>query len=370
MKRSQVFFTDFRTKFHGTGLADKLQRLMKFSGFESIDFKDKFVAIKIHFGEAGNLSYLRPQYAKAVADYVRELGGKPFLTDCNTLYAGSRKNALEHLDTAAMNGFNYETTGCRIIIADGLKGNDEVAVPVPNHIHCPTAKIGRAVMDADIIISLSHFKGHEIMGVGGAIKNVGMGCGSRAGKMEMHSDGKPLLDKERCIGCGICQKHCAHGALTKSGGKMSIDRSKCAGCGSCIAVCPRDALESSWDQGSRLLNEKTAEYAAAVLANRPHFHIALLCDISPNCDCHGENDTPILPDIGMLAGFDPVALDVAGCDLCNQAPRLDHTWMDKCGNSGDVFNDAHPDTVWRSAIDHALKIGLGSDQYELVTMKL
>ena len=369
MDVSKVFFTDFRTEFHGAGLCVKLRRLMKLAGFESIDFTDKFAAIKMHFGEAGNLAYLRPQYARAVADYVRELGGKPFLTDCNTLYAGSRKNALEHLETAAANGFNQITTGCQIIISDGLKGNDEVDAPVPNFIHCPTAKIGRAVMDADVVISLSHFKGHEIMGVGGAIKNVGMGCGSRAGKMEMHSDGKPLLDPERCVGCGICQKHCAHGALTRVGKKMTIDHAKCAGCGSCIAVCPRDALASSWNFGSRLLNEKTAEYAAAVLAGRPHFHISLLCDISPNCDCHGENDTPILPDIGMLASFDPVAIDVAACDLCNRTPRLKHTWMDDRPDSGDLFNDAHGDTLWRSGIDHAVKIGLGSERYELVTMK-
>ena len=191
--KSKVFFTDFRTEFHGTGRLEKLHRLMKLAGFENIDFQDKFVAIKMHFGEMGNLAYLRPQYARVIADYVRQLGGKPFLTDCNTLYAGSRKNALEHLATAAANGFNEISAGCPILIGDGLKGNDEVAVPLANAVHCPAPKIGRAVMDADIFISLTHFKGHEAMGIGGAVKNTGMGCGSRAGKMEMHSDGKPEL---------------------------------------------------------------------------------------------------------------------------------------------------------------------------------
>jgi len=369
MEKAKICFTDFRTEFHGTGRGDKLRRLLKFAGFETIDFRDKFVAIKMHFGEAGNLAYLRPQYAKVVADYVRELGGKPYLTDCNTLYAGSRKNALEHLDTAAANGFSVLSAGCQILIGDGLKGNDEVAVPVPNGVHCKTAKIGRAVMDADIFISLTHFKGHEAMGIGGSVKNIGMGCGSRAGKMEMHSDGKPDLDQDACIGCGLCRKHCAHGALTLVGKKMTIDHAKCAGCGSCIAVCPRDALQPNWGQRLKMLDEKTAEYAAAVLVGRPNFHISLLCDIAPNCDCHAENDAAILPDIGMLAGFDPVAMDVAACDLCNRAPRLDHTWRDGRRQGGDVFDDAHEETHWRDAIDHAVKIGLGTDQYELAVMK-
>ena len=366
--RSPVHFTDFRTEFHGAGMLDKLRRLMKKAGVEKIDFHDKFVAIKMHFGELGNLSFLRPNYAKVVADYVKELGGKPFLVDCNTLYTGSRKNALEHLDTAAANGFSPLSTGCWILIGDGLKGNDEVEVPVPNGVHCKSALIGRAVMDADIIISLTHFKGHEKMGVGGAVKNIGMGCGSRAGKMVMHSDGKPELDTASCVGCGICARHCAHGTLKLAGRKMTIDRGRCAGCGSCISVCPKDALQATWDQSDRILDEKTAEYAAAVLHGRPHFHISLLCDISPNCDCHGENDAPIVPDIGILAGFDPVALDVAACDLCNKAPRLKGTWMDDCPQGEDIFDDAHGNTHWRDAIDHAVRIGLGSAEYELVEM--
>ncbi|MBQ4337356.1 MAG: DUF362 domain-containing protein, partial [Lentisphaeria bacterium] len=208
----------------------------------------------------------------------------------------------------------------------------------------------------------------EAMGIGGAVKNTGMGCGSRAGKMEMHSDGKPELNTDDCIGCGICQKHCAHNALTLNGRKMTIDHAKCAGCGSCIAVCPKDALQPNWGQSAKLLNEKTSEYAAAVLNGRPHFHVSLLCDIAPNCDCHGENDAAILPDIGMLAGFDPVALDKAACDLCNSIPRLPRTWMDDCQKSNDIFEDAHPGTCWHAGLEHAEKLGIGSQDYELIRM--
>ena len=176
---SKVYFADFRADFH-ENLQQKLTRLMKTAGMGDIDFTDKYVAIKMHFGEPGNLAFLRPNWAKTVADFVKDRGGKPFLTDCNTLYVGGRKNALDHLDSAMLNGFNPMTTGCQILIADGLKGNDEVEVPVAGGEYVKNAKIGRAVMDADVFISLTHFKGHEATGFGGTLKNIGMGCGSRA----------------------------------------------------------------------------------------------------------------------------------------------------------------------------------------------
>ena len=180
---SKVYFADLRADYH-ENLQQKLTRLMKTAGMGDIDFQDKYVAIKLHFGEPGNLAFLRPNWAKTVADFVKERGGKPFLTDCNTLYVGGRKNALDHMDSAMLNGFGPMTTGCQIIIADGLKGNDEVEVPVVGGEYVKNAKIGRAVMDADVFISLTHFKGHEEAGFGGCLKNIGMGCGSRAGKME------------------------------------------------------------------------------------------------------------------------------------------------------------------------------------------
>lgn len=368
MEKSKVYFTDFRTAFYGEGILQKLEKLMKKAGFEEMDFQNRFAAIKLHFGEEGNLAYLRPQYARIVADYVKKLGGIPFLTDCNTLYAGSRKNAVEHLATAALNGFSAESAHCPILIGDGLKGNDEISVPVPNGIHFKEAKIGRAVMDADIFISLTHFKGHEKMGIGGCVKNIGMGCASRAGKMELHSDGKPIVEEDVCTGCGKCRKYCAQNALTLHNGKMQVDTEKCTGCGSCISICPVTALQPTWRQADKLLDEKTAEYASAVVAGRPHFHISILNNISPNCDCHGENDAPILPDIGMLASSDPVALDYAACDLCNKAPRLDHTWLDGKGNSGDVFHDAHKHSNWKDTLEHAVKISLGRKEYDLIVL--
>lgn len=163
MSASKVFFTDMRCKV-GVSLLEKLDKLMLAAGIESIDFENKFVAIKMHFGEPGNLSFLRPNFAKAVADRVKALGGKPFLTDCNTLYVGRRKDALEHMTAANENGFSMLSTGCQIIIADGLKGTDDVEVPVKGGKILKSAFIGRAIMDADIFISLTHFKGHELTG--------------------------------------------------------------------------------------------------------------------------------------------------------------------------------------------------------------
>lgn len=209
MPASKVYFTDFRCRI-GVSQLDKLRKLLEQSEFSQIDFDGKFVAIKLHFGELGNLSFLRANYAKVVADFIKERGGKPFITDCNTLYVGSRKNALEHMDTAYLNGYSPFSTGCHVIIADGLKGSDDIEVPVAGGEYCKTARIGRAVMDADIVISLAHFKGHEEAGFGGALKNIGMGCGSRAGKMAMHADGKPYVETDLCVGCGACAKICAH----------------------------------------------------------------------------------------------------------------------------------------------------------------
>ena len=206
MEKAKVYFTDFHTKAFGDGLPSKLKKLIKAAGIGRIDMDGKFAAIKLHFGELGNISFLRPNYAKAVADVVKELGGHPFLTDCNTLYPGSRKNALEHLYCAWENGFTPLTVGCPILIGDGLKGTDDISVPVKGGEYIKEAKIGRAIMDADIFISLTHFKGHEMTGFGGAIKNIGMGCGSRAGKKDQHNDGKPSIDSEKCRGCRRCQQ--------------------------------------------------------------------------------------------------------------------------------------------------------------------
>ncbi len=366
MKPSTVYFADFRTDFSET-LPMKFSRLIRESGLDQIDFDRKFVAIKIHFGEAGNLAHLRPAYARALAQEIKRLGGKPFLTDCNTLYVGARKNAIDHLTCAETNGFNLLTTGCQNIIADGLKGTDEVEVPIDLN-HCKTAKIGRAVMDADIIISLNHFKCHEATGFGGAIKNLGMGCGSRAGKMEMHNSGKPKVDTALCISCGACFRNCAHGAISFIETKAFIDQEICVGCGRCIGVCPTDAVQPTGAHSNQILWEKMNEYTYAVLKERPSFHISLLMDVSPFCDCHAENDVPIIPNVGMFASLDPVAIDRACADASNKMPIMPGSVLDSDRNrdESDLFKRMHPETDWRTGLQAAEEIGLGSQSYELI----
>lgn len=375
MNKSKVYFSDFHTIALGDGIPKKLYKLIKASGIDQIDMNGKFVAIKTHFGELGNLGFLRPNYDKVIVDIVKELGGKPFLVDCNTLYVGSRRNALDHLYCAWENGFSPLSVGCPIIIGDGLKGTDDVLVPVNGGEYIKEAKIGRAVMDADVIISLSHFKGHENAGFGGAIKNIGMGCASRAGKMEQHNHGKPKIDHELCRGCRLCQKACASNGLVfdEKAKKMNVNTDNCVGCGRCIGACNFDAVSFSEWNANELLCRRMAEYAKAVLDGRPSFHVCVVRDISPNCDCHCENDVPILPDLGMFASFDPVALDWACVDACMKSEPLPggqlyrnlHTpgFVDQ----HDHFKNSNPEIEWRACLEQAQKIGLGNRDYDLIS---
>ena len=376
MERSKVYFTSLRTRL-GEGLPHKLQRFLKAAGIGEIDMNGKFVAIKMHFGELGNIAYLRPNYAKAVADLIKELGGIPFLTDCNTLYPGSRKNAIEHLYCAWENGFTPLSAGCPVIIADGLKGTDDVEVPVEGGEYVKSAKIGRAIMDADVFISLSHFKGHEMTGFGGAIKNIGMGCGSRAGKKEQHSNGKASIDEAACRGCRQCLKECANDALhfDAEARKMRINQDNCVGCGRCVGACNFDAISFANDAAISELNCRMAEYTKAVVDGRPQFHISLVVDVSPYCDCHAENDAPILPDIGMFCSTDPLALDQACVDACLKAQPLpdsvlgDHMREEGFCDHHDHFVNTTPESEYQTCLAHAEKIGLGSREYDLIEVK-
>ena len=375
MGKSKVYFTDFRTGL-GDGLIPKLKRLVKQAGILDIDMEGRFVVIKMHFGELGNLSFLRPNYARAIVEIVKEAGGIPYLCDCNTLYVGSRKNAVEHLECAWLNGFTPYTVGCPIIIGDGLKGTDDVEVPVNGGEIFKTAKIGRAIMDADVFISLSHFKGHEDAGFGGALKNIGMGCGSRAGKMDQHNNGKPVVSQSMCRGCKLCQKVCANNGLefdpeTK---KMHVNEDNCVGCGRCIGACNFDAIKFRNYNAPAELSRRISEYTKAVIDGRPNFHISLVCDISPYCDCHSENDAPILPDVGMFASFDPLAMDQACVDACLRNEPLPNSQLSDYLEGGnhdfhDHFKNNHPDSEYKAGLEHAEKIGIGSRDYEIVVVK-
>lgn len=370
MTSSKVWITDLRAK-PSQNLLKKLEKLVLKAGIESIDFQRKLTAIKIHFGEPGNLAYLRPNYAACMVRLLKSLGAKPFLTDCNTLYYGRRSNAPDHIDAAFENGYNPLVTNCPVIIADGIKGTEYREIEL-NMEYCTSAKIGSAIADADILISMSHFKGHELTGFGGALKNLGMGCASVGGKLFLHSGSSPKIYEENCTGCRICEINCAHDAIHVGKDKIAhIDYEKCVGCGQCVAVCQYDASRVEWQNSSEIVCKRISEYSYAVLKDKPSFHINLIIDVSPECDCWGFNDYPVVPDIGFAASFDPVALDMACADLVKSAPALpgsrirkDHK-HDNMKNI-DKFKLAHPDTFWQTGLEHAEKIGLGNIKYELV----
>jgi uncharacterized Fe-S center protein len=362
---SKVYFTDFRTN-PKADILTKLRRLLLKAGFDELDLEKKMTAIKIHFGEPGNMAFLRPNYASVVAKMVKEKGGYPFLTDANTLYKGRRSNAVDHLQTAMENGFNVITTGCNVIIADGLRGTEYREIEI-NQKYCKTAKIGSAIADADVVIAMSHFKGHEMSGFGGCLKNIGMGSGAIGGKLEMHSDSKPEIAVQNCTACKVCERNCAHDAIHIVDKKAQIDYSKCVGCGQCVSVCMFDAAQVHLD--AKKMQEKMAEYALAVLKNKTSFHINFLMDISPNCDCWNFNDAALVPNIGILVSADPVAIDQASVDMVNQAPINFNCGIAGHNHSEDRFTSAHPNTDWRACLQHAEEIGLGSRKYELIKME-
>lgn len=391
---ANVYFADMHVK-PGDNILSKFERLIVKAGIDQIDFKDKFVAVKVHFGEVGNMAFLRHQYAKVLCDHIKVQSGKPFLTDCNTLYVGYRNNALNHLDAAYINGYSPLSTGVHTIIADGLRGTDEREIPVEGGEYVKEAKIGAAIAEADIVISLSHFKGHINAGFGGALKNIGMGCGSKKGKMEMHSSGTPRIAADKCIGCGMCVDHCANDGVHVTDGTAVIDEVHCVGCGYCIAYCPTGAIMTKWDEAKPVMNMKIAEYTKAVLDGKPSFHISLVLDVSPECDCESANDIPVIPNVGMFASFDPVALDQACVDAANAQPVVPGSMADpqakgaaasdhvdghtipaqavgdeaNTSDGHDVFKMVHPDTDWEAGLVHAEKLGIGTRSYELVTVR-
>ncbi len=367
---SKVYFTDMTTDSR-RNLLDKTRQLAEKAGLCDLIEEKDLVAIKVHFGELGNIAYLPPPVIRVIVEMVKEKGGKPFLTDANTLYGGKRHNAVDHIETALKNGFAYETVGAPIIIADGLKGADYTNVAV-NGKHFESVKVSSAINYADALIAISHVKGHELFGFGGALKNLGMGCGSPAGKQIMHSDLIPKVKEEKCITCGVCIERCPENAIARlENNKAKINEELCISCGECVAFCPSRAIPINWKTDEAVIQEKTAEYAWGVVKKKKGkiSFINFIMNVTPDCDCVSWNDLPIVPDLGILASTDPVAIDQASLDLVNMAPVINNSVLGEQKDLGDKFKAVH-DKNTSYILDYGEKLGLGKRKYELESLWL
>ncbi|HCJ65750.1 MAG TPA: 4Fe-4S ferredoxin [Elusimicrobia bacterium] len=372
--KSKVYFLDYQSK-KNDHLKYLPELLEKINPREIIKEND-FTAIKLTFGEKGNFGHLKPAEVKPVVEKIKTLGAHPFVTDANTIYVGERSDAVHHLQTASFHGFREETLGCPILIADGLRGNSYVEVEINpvrkvsnfsngvNLKHFKKVKIAHAIHYTDSIVFLTHFKGHEVTGFGGTLKNMGMGCGARAGKYEMHHSIVPEIVAENCTACGLCIKWCPSSALTlhvtlntlHKESKIFLDKNKCTGCGECILTCHYGAIKLPWNESVKNCQEKIVEYAYGAVKNKNFFCINFLQYITKYCDCYGRKEEPLIPDIGILVSTDPVAIDQASVDLVNK----------KFGK--DFFRDIFPQIDWTIQLDYAEKIGLGSRKYELISV--
>jgi len=352
---SKVWFSSLEDNAKHEAVAAKLAGLYKAAGFESIFEKDELVAVKIHFGEKNNTGHIKPQWIKPLLDNVKKRKCKPFLTDTNTLYRGERQNSIDHIIQAHKHGFGMDALGVPVIIADGLLSKNYSEVPVGGECF-ETVKIANDILHSHCLVVLSHVTGHILTGMGAAIKNLAMGTAPRSGKQIQHSDVRPQVKAEKCRACGLCIEWCPKDAIRIYDGAARIDTEKCYGCGECIATCRYQAIRHSFKDTSGELQKKMAEYAlGAVKGKRDKCcYFNFLTHVTKECDCMNKAQDKVTGDIGILASYDPVAIDKASADLLREK------------NKGDLFKKLWPENDYSLQIKHAEKLGLGSGSYELI----
>lgn len=364
---SKVYFTDISSN-HFRTIFDNLQNVLRAFGFQEYFQESEQVAVKLSFGEWGNLNYIRPQYIHTIVEMLKASGAVPFLTDTNTLYAGMRTNAPEHIRNAVRNGFGYEAVGAPVIIADGIKGNSYVQVDVEGE-YVTKPKIASDIYYADGLVCVSHFKFHELAGFGGAIKNLGMGCAAKAGKIDMHSDTRPEINK-RCKKCGKCLQACGPQAIRMEESQACIDKARCIGCGNCILVCNSHAIKVNWESKGEIFHKKLVEYAYGAAKNKAGkaVYVNFLTSIAPVCDCVNYTPAPLIRDIGIVLSEDPVACDLASIDICHKECLKAGLLQEEETEEG-IIGKLYPDVPWRKQLEYAERMGMGSLSYQLVPVK-
>ncbi|WAC04414.1 MAG: DUF362 domain-containing protein [Methanoregula sp.] len=367
--RSPVYFASLRARDENSNTISKVKRLFDCAGFDSLINQRDRTAIKLHFGESGNDSYINPVFVRQVVEKVKACGALPFLTDTNTLYLGSRSNAVDHIMTAVLHGFDFAVAGAPVIIADGLCGKNITYVPIKGK-HFRRVAIAGDIVAADSMIVMTHFKGHIVSGFGGAIKNLAMGCAPPQGKRDQHK-AHPFCVSERCVGCGKCKVACPKTAIRLSKKKAAIDRSSCIGCFECMTVCPEHAIDVDWETEIPQFIERLVEYASGAVKGKEHRtgYISFLTRITPDCDCVPWSDASIVPDIGILAARDPVAIDTAAFDLVNKQQGFSDSLLHAHHKKGqDKFRGIWEETDGYRQIRYAETMGMGSSRYELITL--
>ena len=355
-KKSRAFYVPADGKEAAESLSAKIRKAYLAIGLNDRIAEDDFVAMKIHFGEKHNTGYIKPQWLKGVVAELRKRTSRAFLTDSNTLYVGRRSNSIDHIQLAWSHGFTPDVVEVPVIIADGLIGRDDREIEA-GRSRVRAAKIAGAILDADALLCLTHVTGHVQTGIGASIKNMGMGCASRAGKLDQHSVVRPRVSAKVCRNCGICLDQCPEAAIVQAEGHAVIDGEKCVGCGECLVVCKPGAITWRWDEDSPRLQEKLAEYALTVQSRfkgKVGF-VNVLIHVTKDCDCMAKSQPPIVEDIGIVASADPVAVDKATADLI----------LARAGE--DVFRKGY-DLDWAVQLRHGESIGLGCAAYTLTTL--
>ncbi len=364
---AKVFFANARSRNPGENKLRKIKKLFRAAKFANILPDGALTAVKLHFGERGNDSFVSPVLVRAVVDEIKKCGAKPFLTDTCTLYSGSRHNAVDHLMTAYDHGFTPGVVGAPVVIADGLSSENETKVTIKGK-HFKSVRIAADVAAAKSMIVVSHFKGHQAAGFGGALKNMAMGCAPRRGKLDQHRS-RFEVNADKCVGCAECYAVCPQKAVTVAKKKASIDKEKCIGCGECLTVCPEKAVGIDWNTEIGPFMERLGEYAlgAAKTKGGRVGYFNFLLDITPDCDCVPWSDAAVVPDIGILASLDPVALDAASLDLVNRQAGLSGTHLTcNLAPGQDKFKGVWSYTQSEIALEHCQALGLGTRNYELV----